>query len=308
MNTEKQIVHNKLEFFDSDQLSEWIKNSEFLHDQMSCGEFSAELSQLELDDYTVDKGRYNLNLRAAGVFPKDKAVIGFVLGEKSHSIVNGEYIEYGTAFIAKEGIVVDAPKVNELEWFIVQADPSKLEAFEIDLPERNIETVPLPKAITSIIASTVNVSFSTDKTFIDIGEGQVVCEEILSALGKRLTEHENSATSVNLSRQIKIVKKAEEFMRHHLQNPIKVSEICRMTNTSERVLEYAFKKIYGISPKRFLTVLRLNKARSLLLNTNAYEVNVTNIAISCGFRHMGRFSAEYKKMFEELPSQTLKPN
>ena len=94
-------------------------------------------------------------------------------------------------------------------------------------------------------------------------------------------------------------------MNHHLHNPVRISEICRMTNTSERVLEYAFNKIYGLSPKRYLTVLRLNKARKLLMEASAYEVNVTSIAMSCGFRHMGRFSAEYKSMFSELPSQTL---
>jgi AraC-like DNA-binding protein len=118
-------------------------------------------------------------------------------------------------------------------------------------------------------------------------------------------EYESSQQSVNLARQIKIVKKAEEYMHNHLHNPIKISEICRMTNTSERVLEYAFNKIYGLSPKRFLTVLRLNKARKQLLDSSAYDVNVTSIAMSCGFRHMGRFAAEYKSMFGELPSRTL---
>ena len=78
-----------------------------------------------------------------------------------------------------------------------------------------------------------------------------------------------------------------------------------MINTSERVLEYAFNKIYGLSPKRFLTVLRLNEARQLLIKSVPHEVNVTNVAMSCGFRHMGRFSAEYKSLFGELPSKTL---
>ncbi len=133
----------------------------------------------------------------------------------------------------------------------------------------------------------------------------MICEELLSVLGRRMSEYESAQQSVNLARQIKIVKKAEEYMQHHLHNPVRISEVCRMTNTSERVLEYAFNKIYGLSPKRFLTVLRLNKARKLLLDANAYQVNVTSIAMSCGFRHMGRFAAEYKSMFGELPSHTL---
>ena len=103
-------------------------------------------------------------------------------------------------------------------------------------------------------------------------------------------------------------KNAEEYMRLHLHNSVRISQICQMANTSERVLEYAFNKIYGLSPKRYLTILRLNKARKLLKNVNGSEANVTSVAMSCGFRHMGRFSAEYKNMFGELPSRTLSNN
>ncbi|MCK5375915.1 MAG: helix-turn-helix domain-containing protein, partial [Acidobacteria bacterium] len=34
---------------------------------------------------------------------------------------------------------------------------------------------------------------------------------------------------------------------------------------------------------------------------------VTDVANNWGFWHMGQFAADYRKMFGELPSQTLQP-
>jgi methylphosphotriester-DNA--protein-cysteine methyltransferase len=36
------------------------------------------------------------------------------------------------------------------------------------------------------------------------------------------------------------------------------------------------------------------------------EESVTSIALSPGFAHMGRFAAEYRKTYGEMPSQTLR--
>lgn len=299
------IIHKEIKVFDIEQLSECVKDTNFLYGQISPGNFRGELGLIELPGFTVNRGCFNQTIKAAGTFPEDRVVVGLVLGERSQGILNGEVVEYGTAFVAKEGVAIDLPTGLELDWMTMQVRRSDLEPFDLDIFAQDISMIKLPGPVISKIASTIKLEFDTHKASICIGEGQVICEEILSALGQRMNDFENSDQSINLARQIKIVKKAEEYMVHYLHNPVKISEVCRMTNTSERVLEYAFNKIYGLSPKRFLTILRLNKARNLLMDASAYEGNVTSIAMSCGFRHMGRFSAEYKAMFGELPSQTL---
>jgi len=302
------IIEQQIEVFDIEQLSECVKNAHFLHGQITPGKFNGSLGLIELPGITINKGTYNQTIKAAGVFPDDRMVVGLVLGERSQGILNGEQLEYGTAFIAKEGVAIDLPIASEMNWMTMQVHRSDLALFDLEASTNDVSMIKLPEPVISKIASTINLGFNTHQAFICIGEGQVICEEILSALGRRMHDFEISEQSINLARQIKIVKKAEEYMVHCLQNPVKISEVCRMTNTSERVLEYAFNKIYGLSPKRFLTVLRLNEARKLLMDSSAYEGNVTSIAMSCGFRHMGRFSAEYKSMYGELPSQTLNLN
>ena len=305
MSNYRAIIKNEIEVFDIDQLSESVKGASFIHGQITPGEFKGVLQLVDLPGFTVNRGYYNQNIKAAGVFPDDRVVVGLITGKHSHGILNGEQLEYGAAFIAQEAVVIDLPIASQIDWMTLQVRRSDLEIFDIEAPEKGISMIKLSEPDMSVIASKLDVGFNTHKASICIGEGQVICEEILSALGKRMNEFESSEPSINLARQIKIVKKAEEYMTHHLHEPVKISEVCRMTNTSERVLEYAFNKIYGLSPKRFLTVLRLNRARKLLMDSSAYQENVTSIAMNCGFRHMGRFSAEYKAMFGELPSQTL---
>jgi AraC family ethanolamine operon transcriptional activator len=74
---------------------------------------------------------------------------------------------------------------------------------------------------------------------------------------------------------------------------------------SQRTLEYAFKQAMGLTPGKYLGVLRLNGAHHALSGAQRGEHTVTEIALNWGFTHMGRFSAYYSALFGETPSMTL---
>jgi transcriptional regulator GlxA family with amidase domain len=66
----------------------------------------------------------------------------------------------------------------------------------------------------------------------------------------------------------------------------------------------AFKRYCGLSPMAYLKRYRLESVRRELLGDQS-ERNISAIAMGWGFTHLGRFSSDYKKLFDEMPSQTL---
>lgn len=69
-------------------------------------------------------------------------------------------------------------------------------------------------------------------------------------------------------------------------------------------LNRCFRDHYGVSLHEFVHLCRLHRARALLMKP-ASQASVTETAYSSGFNHLGRFSAEYRHLFGETPSQTL---
>jgi transcriptional regulator GlxA family with amidase domain len=103
-----------------------------------------------------------------------------------------------------------------------------------------------------------------------------------------------------------IVAQAEAIAAANAEEPLSIPAICRALSISQRTLRKAFRSVHGQSPSRGLRVLRLNRARQALLSVDAETARVTEIAICFGFVELGRFSVEYRKLFGESPSQTLR--
>ena len=101
-----------------------------------------------------------------------------------------------------------------------------------------------------------------------------------------------------------IADRAIAFMEAHLDQPLRMGQVSQAIGTSWRSLDRAFATHYGMSPKHFLQLLRLARARRLLLGCHE-ECSVTGIADRCGIFHLGRFANAYRELYGELPMQTL---
>ena len=100
-----------------------------------------------------------------------------------------------------------------------------------------------------------------------------------------------------------VAKKAERFIRRNLKQSISIKDLCFAIGTSERTLHQGFKERFGISPKVYIRRMRLNGIhQDLLLNKD--KATISDIAMDWGLFHLGRFSAQYRQMFDELPQKT----
>jgi AraC-like DNA-binding protein len=84
-----------------------------------------------------------------------------------------------------------------------------------------------------------------------------------------------------------------------------VTRLCARLGVPIRTLDDAFRAGMGLSPKRFILAVRLNQVRRLLGRPDA-RTTVTDAATTQSFFHFGHFSGQYRDLFGETPSQTLR--
>jgi AraC family ethanolamine operon transcriptional activator len=111
-------------------------------------------------------------------------------------------------------------------------------------------------------------------------------------------------SSLNRSRQW--VHKAEEFCGQNPNQPLRIGQLCRELGVNERTLRNAFYKLTDTSPLAYLKTQRLNQVYRELRDSDPSEVLIKQVAYSKGFYHLGNFCRDYKKLFCESPSNTLK--
>jgi AraC family transcriptional regulator, ethanolamine operon transcriptional activator len=83
---------------------------------------------------------------------------------------------------------------------------------------------------------------------------------------------------------------------------LRVVDLCRDLDLSERAFRKLVALHLGTSPARFLRDARLDRARHALA---AGAANVTEIAGWFGFGELGQFARHYRERFGETPRETL---
>ena len=102
-----------------------------------------------------------------------------------------------------------------------------------------------------------------------------------------------------------VVLRAEEYLEAHAVEPIKIRDVIEACGCSSSLLYRAFQRHRGCTPGEFLNDRRLELAHGMLLSPSQFDT-VKQIALACGFAHVGRFAATYKARFGEAPSETLR--
>ena len=110
----------------------------------------------------------------------------------------------------------------------------------------------------------------------------------------------------NSPRRGALTQRARDYLFANLDQSFSLRALSEAARCSERVLQYAFHEVYGVGPQGWFQAMKLNEANRELRAQGPGEVSVTDVALRWGFTHFGRFSVEYRRMFGERPSETLK--
>jgi AraC family ethanolamine operon transcriptional activator len=150
-----------------------------------------------------------------------------------------------------------------------------------------------------------NMHWESLDTFINHETKWKIARLLLNALA--------SSTSIKqkkrgFQRRKRVVDRVLEYVDADLSVQRSLSELCRVAEVDERTLRNSFYEQFSLSPKRYLKCHRLNMVRSALKRIDSSKFFIADIANNNGFWHMGQFAKDYKHLFGELPSTTLKRN
>jgi AraC-like DNA-binding protein len=97
----------------------------------------------------------------------------------------------------------------------------------------------------------------------------------------------------------KCVRRAIEFLTEHCDKNITLNELAREVNYSPYHFLRVFKKSMGITPFEFLLNIKIEKAKSMIRQTN---YPITQICYLCGFSSASYFTQVFKKKTGVCPS------
>ena len=99
------------------------------------------------------------------------------------------------------------------------------------------------------------------------------------------------------------IKRAKKYIDKNYLDDITLSFLSKMFFVSKEYLCKKFTSIYGLSPMKYLSNVRIEQSKLLLETSNS---PISEIAISCGFNNPAYFSEQFKKLVGETPKSYMK--
>lgn len=103
----------------------------------------------------------------------------------------------------------------------------------------------------------------------------------------------------------KKLRKMLEYLRKRATSPVQVAELRHRFRMSESKIYRLFREGIGLSPKEFLSEVRLNLARGRLIDS---DDTINTIAVECGFPSPGALFEHFRARYGKTPADWREEN
>ena len=97
-----------------------------------------------------------------------------------------------------------------------------------------------------------------------------------------------------------VITKAKLYIKEHQEEDLSLGQVAKAVNTSTFYFCKLFKKVTGLNFTDYVSRLRIEKAKNLLLNPN---LRISEIAYEVGFQSLTHFNRVFKKILGQSPTQ-----
>ena len=139
----------------------------------------------------------------------------------------------------------------------------------------------------------------------DVLNSEMINEEIAACVLECLNGESDEHDVISTGQKHVVLKRSMEILNDPDQLPITVARLCAEVPTSLSTLKRVFLAEFSVLPKTYIRSRCLSAVREDLAKFSS-GTRIADVANKWGFWHMGQFARDYRAMFGELPSDTLK--
>jgi AraC-like DNA-binding protein len=276
------------------------------------GQFRARLTQIALHRLRLAAGEEELPRVAFITIPPGMVLVSLPIGGRPSPIWGGIETRMGEMMTLGPGERVYARTGGPCAWAAIQVPAEDLVQYGRALSGAGFVVPPAARWRPPLIAgrdarslhrAAIHMAEARSTALIDIEAAHGLEQQLIQALIECLCSGPAKETSA-ARRHRGIVAGFEDLLQ---TDPFpSMTEICSALGVSERMLRECCKKHLGMGPSRYRHFRRMQQVHRALRKENPGTGSVSEVAERYAIRDLGRFAGEYRALYGELPSATLR--
>lgn len=302
------------ESFLARSISGWSQD----YQRLKGGAFRGHLSEICLGDAQVFLEQTSHALRQICCVPAGYVWFGLPMSEERYVRINGAMVQSGRIAVHRGGVDFELVTPDGLQfWGIVVreetlADYARQFEREDWLGRALLNPVlgvneARKRFVQQTCGGILRHPLERQAITLSVQARELLADKTLSLLFSLFDSVEPiRAERCRDWRRYRLVEMADAYVRSCSDRLVTISELCRALNVSRRALQAHFQEVLGVSPHAYIRAVSLNGVRRHLLREDSPCGSVQDAAAAYGFWHMSQFARDYRLMFGERPSETLR--
>jgi AraC family transcriptional regulator, ethanolamine operon transcriptional activator len=295
----------------ADALAGW-KQSYY---QITPGRIQCSLSQVAVERLHVFREAFSQRVAQYGAAPEGAISFAVPLHVPGDATLQGRKFEQHSlhALASREDFVFHV--AEGMDTLVLTIDADEL-AELLDCMQstwsahkcRNRPLSPDPQCYAGAVrglTDAFSAATQNEAMFSSLHAQKMFRHTMLGILLDVLTDGEaNRKTDLTDAVRCDLVRRSREIVLAGGAEPVTVLDLCRILRVSRRTLQNSFQQVAKMTPLGYLRAIRLSEVRRALMSSPREALSIGDAAARFGFFHLSHFTADYKSLFGELPSDT----
>lgn len=302
--------------YDADEHAARLSGWDQTYEQLTPGRFEGFLCEALFADIQLFRETTNQSVHEIGAGRGGAYMFGVPVALQGEGCFDGRPIGLDSVLVLRDRGALDFRAPEPLDIVGVSMPIDALRRYALEIDQRDVDeelrdvsvATPAPERVRRLRAFLLlaleSICGHPEKLRHPVTRRALEQAVYRSVVDTFASTGDEGVAAPGPTRSHALVSRAQEYMREHVDEPLTVEDLCRELRVSRRTLQYGFREVLRLNPVGYLRALRLNGARRALRNA-ARGTTVQDVAALWGFWHLSHFACDYRRMFGELPSETL---